>query len=53
VFQGLRLRLVKMTAHASQSDAGQKEWREESLLFAETMLNGMTTTTSAHHLTKE
>jgi AcrR family transcriptional regulator len=46
VLQGLRLRLVKMTTHGSQTETGQREWRDECLLFAETILNGMTTTTA-------
>lgn len=45
VLQGLRLRLVKITKNAPEQQAELKEWREESLLFAKTMLDAITTKT--------
>jgi TetR/AcrR family transcriptional regulator len=45
VLQALRLRLVKLQKHSPISGPETREWREESLLFTETMLNGITTTT--------
>jgi TetR/AcrR family transcriptional regulator len=43
--QGLRLRFVKSTKNLSTDTVVYREWREDSLLFAETVLDGITTTT--------
>lgn len=44
VLQGLRLRLVKIREHTPGPAEVNREWRDESLLFMETLLHGIVQT---------
>jgi TetR/AcrR family transcriptional regulator len=46
VLQALRLRLIKVTKNSTRGTSGHREWREESLLFATILLDGIAAPTA-------